>query len=45
MARIAEAEIERLKREISVERLATAKGREAQGARQGSGGPVPLPRG
>ena len=44
MARIAEAEIERLKREISVERLATAKGREAQGARQGPGGPVPLPR-
>ena len=44
MARIPEAEIERLKREVSVERLAEARGVKLQAARRGPHRPVPLPR-
>jgi len=43
MARIPEEEIERLKQEVSVQRLAEARGVEAQAARRGPYRPLPLP--
>ena len=44
MARIPEEEIERLKREVSVQRLAEARGVKLEAARSGPHRPVSLPR-
>ena len=44
MARIPDEEIERLKQEISLERLAERRGIEAEASRRGPVGPVPVPR-
>ncbi len=45
MARIPEAEIERLKNEVEVVRLVQASGIELKRGRQGHAGPLPVPRG
>ena len=44
MARIPESEVERLKREVSVQRLAEARGIKLQAAWGGPAGAVPVPR-
>ena len=45
MARIPTEELERLKAEVSVERLVAAAGVELKAGRQGLAGPLPVPRG